>query len=143
MFHVLSISKRFTSHRLIPTTLTSLLSLIHFHTTLYFHITGTSNRVTPATTVTNMPTAKPMRRPPTYLAVNASYPLLNYVPNLFETLLLSMIFLTVSINAVIQLLAQGRIEQLFSGLGITSNGLPSELHSMVHCLYVKSRFCRR
>ncbi len=130
MFHVLSISKRLTSHRLIPTTLTSLLSLIHFHTTLYFHFAGTSNSVTPATTVTSIPTAKTTRRTHAYLAVNASYPLLNYVPNLFETLLLSTIFLTVLINATAQLLVQGRIEQLFSGLGILSNGLPSGLHPM-------------
>jgi len=86
----------------------------------------------------SIPTA--IRRHHAYLAVDASYPLLNYVPNLFETLLLSTIFLTVSINAIAQLLVQGRVEQLFSGLGIISNGLPSELHSMVYCLSVDFDF---
>ena len=58
------------------------------------------------------------------MAVGPTYPLLNYVPNLFETALLGTIVLTVTVNTVAQLLVRGRVDRVLSGLGIFS-GLPS------------------
>ncbi len=52
---------------------------------------------------------------------STNYPLLNYLPNMFETILLSTILLTVALNAIVQLLVRGRIERPFIGLGIINN----------------------
>ena len=45
------------------------------------------------------------------------YPLLNYIPNIFETLLLGTIVLTVVLNSLVQLLVRGRVSHVLSGLG--------------------------
>src|SRR5260221_9072418 len=116
IFHVLSISKRLSRHRLIPTALTSMLSLTHFHTTIFFHF------ATPI--ATGLPASKTHRGSIRYISAGANYPLLNYVPNLFETVLLVTILLTVTVNSMAQLLVRGRIDHVLSGLGIFSS-LPS------------------
>ena len=123
IFHVLSISKRFSSHRLLPTTLTSSLSLIHFHTALYFYFRK-SDPVTPARSATNIQASGSPQQNEPYIAANGRYPLLNYVPNMIETALLLIIFLTVFVNALVQLLIQGRIYRLFDGFRFV-NRLPS------------------
>ena len=46
------------------------------------------------------------------------YPLLNYIPNIFETLLLGTILLTVFLNSLVQLLVRGRVDRVLSGLGV-------------------------
>lgn len=71
-------------------------------------------------TATSETTTSATSRPP--LPAHVSYPLLNYIPNMFETFLISTILLTVLLNAVVQLLVRGRIERLFSGLGIGTGG---------------------
>ncbi|KAF9532760.1 hypothetical protein CPB83DRAFT_580491 [Crepidotus variabilis] len=138
MFHILSISKRLSTHRLLPTTLSSILSLIHFHTTILMHLSNlpsTSPQVSPTSTIpTPTPSQSPASSPfekrlsqrqlPSYIGANASYPLLNYVPNVIETILLGTIILTIGLNAIAQLLVRGRVDRLFSGLGL--GGLSGE-----------------
>ena len=46
------------------------------------------------------------------------YPLLNYIPNILETMLVLVILFTVCLNALVQLLVLGRVEKLFSGMGV-------------------------
>ncbi|KAF5330562.1 hypothetical protein D9619_005258 [Psilocybe cf. subviscida] len=116
VFHLLSISKRLSTHRLIPTAITSFLSLLHFHGTLYSHFRKAKLAAAMIPTATSETTTSATSRPP--LPTHVSYPLLNYIPNMFETFLISTILLTVLLNAVVQLLVRGRIERLFSGLGI-------------------------
>ncbi|KAJ7712454.1 hypothetical protein B0H16DRAFT_1813377, partial [Mycena metata] len=95
IFHILSIRKRWSNHRLLPTALSSILSLLHFHTTLYAHYSS------PGST---------------------SLPLLNYVPNAFETLLLLTIALTVGLNVCTQLILTGRVSRPLLGLGLSGSG---------------------
>ncbi|CAA7270987.1 unnamed protein product [Cyclocybe aegerita] len=116
LFHILSVSKRLSTHRLLPTALTSMLSLAHFHGTLFAHFSQTHSQAEPTTTSS---APKGPRRPTPYLgAPNANYPLLNYIPNIFETFLISTILLTIFINALVQLLVRGRVDRVLSGLGI-------------------------
>ena len=57
--------------------------------------------------------------PPSYLKQLAvQYSLLNYIPNIFETLLLGTILLTVVLNSLVQLLVRGRVDRVLSGLGV-------------------------
>ena len=97
-----------------------MLSLAHFHLTLYSHFNKPPPsllHVAPSPTVTAKAAAT--QRPPSYIgAPSSSYPLLNYIPNIFETFLISTILLTVFINALVQLLVRGRIDRVFSGLGL-------------------------
>ena len=152
IFHCLSVSRRLSTHRLIPTTLTSLLSLAHFHMTLYSRFFS-SNSPAPATataipTLTSSASVSPaithapsrlQRVFPTAHDFHSNYPLLNYIPNMFETVLLSTIVLTVIMNVVVQLLVRGRIERPFIGLGIMNNsgklchlGLPNICLQALH-----------
>ncbi|KAM6500194.1 hypothetical protein JOM56_003208 [Amanita muscaria] len=135
IFHYLSISKRLSSHRLLPTTLTSLLSLVHFHMTIYHKYLLPANPISAATTVTaTQPTAtaslpipsatntraySPSGFPSSY-DFGLNYPLLNYIPNMFETALLSTILLTIGLNVTVQLLVRGRVERPFIGLGLNN-----------------------
>lgn len=116
MFHLLSISKRLSTHRLIPTAFSSLLSLLHFHGTLFSHY-----RRSNLATVPPPPTPTSSSRPSSHV----NYPLLNYIPNFFETLLICTILLTLFLNAFAQLLVRGRIDRVLSQLGI---GYGSSLH---------------
>ncbi|KAF8868869.1 hypothetical protein BD779DRAFT_824016 [Infundibulicybe gibba] len=100
ILHALSATKPYSSHRLIPTALTSILSLAHFHGTLFSHYLSPSSK-------TNQRTG-----------FNYNYPWLNYIPNLFETMLIATILLTVCLNVIVQMLVKGRIERLFAGLGL-------------------------
>ncbi|KDR73721.1 hypothetical protein GALMADRAFT_100588 [Galerina marginata CBS 339.88] len=122
IFHILSISKRLSGHRLLPTALTSILSLAHFHGTLYsklfFQSSSPSPSLTAAASIT--PTSTTAQRLSPYLGRQSgvNYPLLNYIPNIFETLLICTILLTVFINAFVQLLVRGRVDRVLSGLGV-------------------------
>ncbi|KAF8969568.1 hypothetical protein BDZ97DRAFT_1653538 [Flammula alnicola] len=119
MFHILSISKRLSTHRLLPTALTSMLSLAHFHGTLFSHFRKSRLALLLPPTTTSSG-ANPHRS-----SHHVTYPLLNYIPNMFETLLICTILLTVFLNALAQLLVRGRVDRVFSGLGI---GQGSILH---------------
>ncbi|KAF8630451.1 hypothetical protein AX17_005428 [Amanita inopinata Kibby_2008] len=139
IFHYLSIFKRLSTHRLIPTALTSLLSLTHFHLTLFSRfLSGTTRtpnvhatvQLTPSTTVFSALTPSvtiphtsvtPEPRLISSSGLNSSYPLLNYIPNVFETILLLTILLTVTLNATVQLLVRGSIQRPFIGLGIANH----------------------
>ncbi|KAF8801639.1 hypothetical protein BYT27DRAFT_7114356 [Phlegmacium glaucopus] len=116
VFHILSVSKRHSRHRLIPTALTSFLSLAHFHGTLYHHLFGSSSDspTGPAISLARL------KSTPYLGGSRFTYPLLNYVPNIFETVLIGTILLTISLNALVQLLARGRVDRIFSGLGVRS-----------------------
>ncbi|KAJ7212287.1 hypothetical protein GGX14DRAFT_697227 [Mycena pura] len=140
IFHILSIRKRWSNHRLLPTALSSFLSLLHFHMTLYSHYF--SRRASPplppkiahppqSTVAGKFPAPTP---PPTGPILSqqssplysrptgsASFPLLNYVPNTFETLLLLTIALTVVLNALTQLILTGRVSRPLLGLGLSGS----------------------
>ncbi|KAF8624121.1 hypothetical protein AX15_006030 [Amanita polypyramis BW_CC] len=139
IFHYLSISKRLSTHRLIPTTLTSLLSLAHFHTTLFSRLSRARSPTPDGLTILPIPLTPTLSAPvpsaintgvspssqSSHLSateLNSNYPLLNYIPNMFETMLLLTIVLTVALNTIVQLLVRGRIERPFIGLGIINNG---------------------
>ncbi|CAK5284403.1 unnamed protein product [Mycena citricolor] len=139
IFHILAVRQRWSRHRLFPTALTSLLSLAHFHSTVYSQLhsvqnmfredlgKATSELMPPTTTVSGefaRPTAPPaLASDPMsiyFRPVEASvYPLLSY-PNIFETLLLCTIAMTVVLNAVTQLAVTGRVSRPLIGLGIPS-----------------------
>ncbi|KAG7448355.1 uncharacterized protein BT62DRAFT_766865 [Guyanagaster necrorhizus] len=109
VFHILSIRKQWSTHRLIPTALTSILSLIHFHITLLMH------------SYSSLPLHSSDKDiPSSYSSPNgtANYPLLNYIPNLFETMLLITIVLTISLNCLTQLVLTGSITRPLLGLGL-------------------------
>ncbi|PPR02057.1 hypothetical protein CVT24_011156 [Panaeolus cyanescens] len=163
IFHILSVSKRLSTHRLFPTALTSFLSLVHFHGTIFKLFTGRiSDPLTISTASPSHTTAPPFKAEPltsftcassasaagkiasTVVATAASaaspiptsvrnggsmssspfnmpnYPLLNLIPNVFETFLIGTILLTVVLNVVVQLLVRGRVERIFSGLNASS-----------------------
>ncbi|KAJ7505509.1 hypothetical protein B0H11DRAFT_2273006 [Mycena galericulata] len=153
IFHILSIRKRWSNHRLFPTALSSILSLLHFHMTLYSHFYARSSL--PASLGPNLqpkitPTPKiELPAPPTIIegkfpaptpppagpiptstpralysrpTGSASFPLLNYVPNAFESLLILTIALTVLLNALTQLILTGRISRPLLGLGLSGSG---------------------
>jgi len=102
LFHALSVSRKLSTHRLIPTALTSFLSLIHFHGTLFSHWKS----------MDEPPLVSPQAR------LITTYPILNYIPNVFETMLIITILLTVALNIIVQLIVRGRVDRLFSGLGV-------------------------
>lgn len=108
VFHVLSIRKRWSTHRLIPTALSSILSLIHFHTTLLMH------------SYSSVPFHPEKDTLSSYSTPNgtANYPLLNYIPNLFETMLLITIVLTISLNCLTQVMLTGSVSRPLLGLGL-------------------------
>ncbi|KAJ6557290.1 hypothetical protein DFH09DRAFT_1280044 [Mycena vulgaris] len=149
IFHVLSIRKRWSNHRLFPTALASVLSLIHFHMTLHSHYYARPASPPPLgpalqpniklppsiDLVPSIPTGKfPAPTPPPAGPLStsspralysrptgsATFPLLNYVPNAFETLLILTIALTVALNALTQLILTGRVARPLLGLGLTS-----------------------
>ncbi|KAJ7645559.1 hypothetical protein DFH06DRAFT_1476805 [Mycena polygramma] len=148
IFHILSIRKRWSNHRLLPTALASVLSLLHFHGTLYSHYYA---RTTPPPLLPELqPTLKPVELPaspiipshfpaPTPPPTNrvlpssprvlysrptgpATFPLLNYVPNAFETVLLLTIALTVTLNVFTQLILTGTVSRPLLGLGLSGSG---------------------
>lgn len=83
MVHFLGIKKRWSRQRLVPTTICSLLTLLHFNFVLF-------------------------TRP-------SSYPLLNYLPSLLETLLLIVTLLTCALNVLTQLLLEGEVRRPLFG----------------------------
>ncbi|KAF9032860.1 hypothetical protein BDZ89DRAFT_1232998 [Hymenopellis radicata] len=89
LFHILSIKKRWSTHRLGPTALSSALSLTHFWVTLLGRKAG------------------------------GRYPLLNYIPNIFESVLILTTLLTAFLNGLTQLLLLGRISR---PLGLNAGG---------------------
>lgn len=123
IFHYLSISKRLSTHRLYPTALSSFLSLVHFHLTILSHaLSSSSSPSSKARSKLYFGGVNPL--------INSNndenttraliFPFPNYIPNVFETLLILTILLTVTLNAVVQLLVRGRIDRVFIGLGISS-----------------------
>ena len=69
-------------------------------------------------------------------SITTTYPLLNYIPNIFETALLATILLTVILNTLVQILVRGRVERVFSGLGL---GLIMSSLQGQHChVYISS-----
>lgn len=80
---MLGVSQRWSHQRLVPTSITSLFSLVHFHTVLWFS--------------------------------PSSYPLLNYMPCLFETGLIAVTLLTIALNVLTQLLLEGSVTRPLFG----------------------------
>ncbi|KAJ7695984.1 hypothetical protein B0H17DRAFT_412996 [Mycena rosella] len=148
IFHILSIRKRWSSHRLFPTALSSALSLLHFHMTLYSHYyarpappppllpnlqpkiklptvelpshpTATFPAPTPPPPAVPLPAAPLTRAVYSRATGSTTFPFLNYVPNAFETLLILTITLTVVLNALTELILTGHVTRPLSGLGLT------------------------
>ncbi|KIY46972.1 hypothetical protein FISHEDRAFT_21652, partial [Fistulina hepatica ATCC 64428] len=109
MFHVLSIVKPMSNHRFWPTAVSSFLSIAVFNLTnlayLGYHVTfsDTLKQLIDPTDV------KP-------------YPIANFAPNVFETLLIFTTASTVLLNAVTQLLLLGKIDKPLVGLGMVYSG---------------------
>src|SRR5258708_4199930 len=99
-----------------------MLSLAHFHGTLLSHFfskSPLSSAPSPSTTSMNRSPISSLPLPPSYFKhPTVQYPLLNYIPNIFETLLLGTILLTVFLNSLVQLLVRGRVDRVLSGLGV-------------------------
>ncbi|KAJ3835788.1 hypothetical protein F5878DRAFT_627003 [Lentinula raphanica] len=127
LFHLLSVRKRWSRHRFLPTALASMLSLAHFHITLGYYLLGKSSKFSayPATT-TITTAATPHASVPSQAYIYTphhtthGYPILNYIPNIFETLLISTIILTIFLNILTQLLITGRVDKPLLGLGINT-----------------------
>lgn len=83
MIHILGVKQSWSRQRLIPTAITSILSLVHFHIVLWFS--------------------------------PSSYPLLNYMPCLFESGLALVTLLAISLNALTQLLLEGSVTRPLFG----------------------------
>ncbi|KAH9079298.1 hypothetical protein EDB83DRAFT_2341847 [Lactarius deliciosus] len=83
MIHFIGVKQSWSNQRLIPTTICSMLTLIHFHSVLWFS--------------------------------PSSYPLLNYVSCIFDSMLLLMILVAFSLNILTQLLLEGSVTRLFVG----------------------------
>lgn len=79
MIHCLGIKQTWSRQRLVPTSISAILSLIHFHTVLWL---------------------SPL-----------SYPLLNYMPCIVDSLLALVTLLTLVLNTLTQLLLQGAVTQ--------------------------------
>lgn len=117
IFHVLCISKKYSNHRLIPTAIMSFLGLIHFYATLILR--GYSAVLPP------LMTSRPKESGGDVFSgtgFRSSYPLMNYFSCVIESALLLVILLTVFLNAVIQLLVNGRVDRVFTTLGIAASG---------------------
>ncbi|KAJ3573774.1 hypothetical protein NP233_g2208 [Leucocoprinus birnbaumii] len=119
LFHILCVHKKYSNHRLIPTALTSFLGLVHFHSTVIlrgypavFLPLITERTKTPADN--NVFSGTGFR---------SSYPLMNYFSCVIETALLAVILLTVFLNTVVQLLVNGRVDRVFTSLGIAASGI--------------------
>jgi hypothetical protein len=87
MLHFLGVRKKWSRQRLIPTGITTILTLVHFYSVLWFS--------------------------------PSSYPLLNYMTCIFESFLASVTLLTVSLNALTQLLLEGVITRPLFGYATT------------------------
>ncbi|KAI0256581.1 hypothetical protein BJV78DRAFT_1117139 [Lactifluus subvellereus] len=83
MIHFIGAKSSWSNQRLVPTTICSVLTLIHFHFVHWFS--------------------------------PSSYPLLNYLSCIFESLLLLVILVAFSLNILTQLLLEGSITRLFIG----------------------------
>ncbi|KAF8275143.1 hypothetical protein EI94DRAFT_1712450 [Lactarius quietus] len=83
MIHFIGVKQSWSNQRLIPTTICSMLTLIHFHSVLWFSPT--------------------------------SYPLLNYVSCIFDSMLILVILVAFSLNILTQLLLEGSVTRLFVG----------------------------
>ncbi|KAH9059981.1 hypothetical protein EDB87DRAFT_648340 [Lactarius vividus] len=83
MIHFIGVKQSWSNQRLIPTTICSMLTLVHFHSVLWFS--------------------------------PSSYPLLNYVSCIFDSMLLLMILVAFSLNILTQLLLEGSVTRLFVG----------------------------
>ncbi|KIK56394.1 hypothetical protein GYMLUDRAFT_47165 [Collybiopsis luxurians FD-317 M1] len=132
LFHILSVRKRWSRHRLLPTALTSLLSLSHFYITLIrylMNVSSSSLQSPSASAFRPDATSAPSLAAPAYTYTphhtTHGYPILNYIPNIFETMLLSTIVLTIFLNSITQLLLTGRVDKPLLGLGI-GNGAAGE-----------------
>ncbi|KAH7889487.1 hypothetical protein F5I97DRAFT_1994880 [Phlebopus sp. FC_14] len=77
IIHCLGIKQKWSNQRLVPSTIVSLIALVHFHGVVWFSET--------------------------------SYPLLNYMPCLFESTLLSVTVLAIFLNVLTQVVTEGSV----------------------------------
>ncbi|KAJ6619550.1 hypothetical protein B0H10DRAFT_2026224 [Mycena sp. CBHHK59/15] len=115
IFHILSIRKRWSHHRLFPTALASMLSLLHFHLTLYSHYYSPSQSPPPPLVPVQPKVVLP---PPPATPGNFAAPT---PPPVVTTLLILTIALTIALNALTQLILTGRVSRPLLGLGLSGS----------------------
>ncbi|KAF7778510.1 hypothetical protein Agabi119p4_2855 [Agaricus bisporus var. burnettii] len=116
MVHFLCISKKLSNHRLIPTALTSFLGLLHFHTTLLRR--GYLTILLPLLSTRGRNSDNIFSG----TGFKSGYPLMNYFSCVVESVLICVILVTIILNALVQLLVNGRVDRLFTTLGIAAAG---------------------
>ncbi|KAI5900631.1 uncharacterized protein SCHCODRAFT_02608408 [Schizophyllum commune H4-8] len=111
MQHIISIRKRWATHRFWPSAIRSLLSLAHFWLTIISYtryieyvpylpqIVAQSNRNVPG---------------------HAGFPQVQLMPNVFESFMIFTTVLTIALNTVTQLLLTGRVDKPLLGLGLST-----------------------
>ncbi|KAI0344092.1 hypothetical protein BDW22DRAFT_1355375 [Trametopsis cervina] len=103
MTHIVEAHKRYARARLLPTTITSLIALIHFHLVTFHSLFSTSKA-----SVADGETSS--------IFATMSYPLPTLVPSLVETFLILIVFTTIALNALTQILTTGAIRGPLIGL---------------------------
>lgn len=107
MTHIIEAYKRYAKARLVPTTITSLLSLTHFHL-VTFHSFFSSSKNNELTAASNSDVSS--------IFATSSYPLPTLVPSLVETFLILIVLTTLALNALTQILTTGGIRGPLIGL---------------------------
>ncbi|KAI0089994.1 hypothetical protein BDY19DRAFT_941804 [Irpex rosettiformis] len=107
MTHIIEAHRQYAKARLVPTTITSLLSLIHFHL-VTFHSFFSSSKKTLV--------ASPSNSDVSSIFATSAYPLPTLVPSLVETFLIFIVLTTLALNALTQILTTGGIRGPLIGL---------------------------
>lgn len=108
MTHIIEAHKRYARSRLVPTTITSLLSLTHFHLVTFHSFFVQSKPAVAPPVPTNTDVSS--------MFMTSSYPLPTLIPSLVETFLILIVLTTVALNALTQILTTGGIRGPLVGL---------------------------
>lgn len=107
MTHIIEAHKRYAKARLVPTTITSLISLTHFHLVTFHSFFSSSTKAV---------TAPASNSDVSSIFATSSYPLPTLVPSLVETFLILIVLTTLALNALTQILTTGGIRGPLIGL---------------------------
>lgn len=108
MTHITEAHKRYARARLVPTSITSLLSLTHFHL-VTFHSFFSKRPPHSSAATHNMGDVSS-------IFATSSYPLPTLIPSLVETFLILIVLTTLALNALTQILTTGGIRGPLIGL---------------------------
>lgn len=113
MIHCMEVKRSWTRLRLVPTAFIGLLTLVHFHLVIWvFHPYSLASSLDNATKIEITGRAQSP----------SVYPLPNYVPCLVESFLLFSTLVTISLNAITQILTTGHVSQPIFGVGSGDHG---------------------